>query len=302
MALQGKTALVTGGTSGMGSATALAMAEKGASVIITDRDETRGASTVEKIRAGGHDAQFIAADFSEMSEVGRVADAAGEIDVLVNCAGFAALAPTADTDEAAFDGLFQINVKAPFFLVAALAPKIAARGGGSIINVSTMVASYGQPGMAAYGASRAAIELLTKAWAAEYGPQNVRVNAVAPGPTLTPALEPRLEMAKEFAKRFRSAASLKCTSCPTSSRSSRPRLPATSTGRSSPSTAAASRSERGGDDPGHHSRQRSDTKRENRGRPPAPGGWPRTAEGPPNTHDATSTRRKSLNSRAPDHQ
>ena len=71
MSLQGKTALITGGTSGMGSATALAMAEKGASVIITGRDETRGASTVEKIRAGGHEAQFIAADFSEMSEVRR---------------------------------------------------------------------------------------------------------------------------------------------------------------------------------------------------------------------------------------
>ena len=129
MDLQDKKALITGGTSGMGIAVALSMAEKGASVIITGRDETRGASTVEEIRAGGHDAQFIAADFSEMSEVRRVADAAGEIDVLVNCAGFAALAPTADTDEAAFDGLFQINVKAPFFLVAALAPKIAARGG-----------------------------------------------------------------------------------------------------------------------------------------------------------------------------
>ena len=243
MDLKDKRALITGGTSGMGIATALSMAEKGASVIITGRDETRGASTVEEIRAGGHDAQFIAADFSEMSEVGRVADAAGEIDVLVNCAGVAALGPTADTDEAAFDGLFQINVKAPFFLVAALAPKIAARGGGSIINVSTMVASYGQPGMAAYGASRAAIELLTKAWAAEYGPQNVRVNAVAPGPTLTPAVEPRLAMATEFAKRFRSVGSLTCTSCPTSSRSSRPRRPATSTARSSTSTAAAPRSE-----------------------------------------------------------
>ncbi len=134
--------------------------------------------------------------------MGRVADAAGEIDVLVNLAGVAAMGATADTDEAAFDGLFQINVKAPFFLVAALAPKIAARGGGSVINVSTMVASYGQPGLAAYGASRAAIELLTKAWAAEYGPQNVRVNAVAPGPTLTPTLEPRLAMAQEFAKQI----------------------------------------------------------------------------------------------------
>jgi NAD(P)-dependent dehydrogenase (short-subunit alcohol dehydrogenase family) len=200
MDLQDKKALITGGTSGMGSEAALSMAEKGASVIITGRDETRGASTVKKIRAAGHDAEFIAADFSEMSEVRRVADAADEICVLVNCAGFAAMGPTADTDEADFDTLFQINVKAPFFLVAALAPKIGARGGGSIINVSTMVASYGQPGLAAYGASRAAIELLTKAWAAEYGPQNIRVNAVAPGPTLTPSLEPRLAMAQEFAK------------------------------------------------------------------------------------------------------
>ncbi len=88
MDLQDKKALITGGTSGMGSEAALSMAEKGASVIITGRDETRGASTVEKIRAAGHDAEFIAADFSEMSEVRRVADAAGEIDVLVNCAGF----------------------------------------------------------------------------------------------------------------------------------------------------------------------------------------------------------------------
>ena len=174
MDLTDRRALITGGTSGMGIATARAMAEKGASVILTGRDETRGESAAEEIRAEGHEAQFIAADFSEMSDVGRVADAAGEIDVLVTCAGFAARGPTVDTDEAAFDGLFQINVKAPFFLVAALAPKIAARGGGSIINISTMVASYGQPGMAAYGASRASIELLTKAWAAERPSQRGR--------------------------------------------------------------------------------------------------------------------------------
>src|SRR6201995_6165435 len=97
MDLKDKRVLIPGGTSGMGSATALSMAEQGASVMITGRDEPRGASTVEKIRAGGHDAQFIAADFSEMSEVRRVADAAGEIDVLVNCAGFAAPASPGDT-------------------------------------------------------------------------------------------------------------------------------------------------------------------------------------------------------------
>jgi NAD(P)-dependent dehydrogenase (short-subunit alcohol dehydrogenase family) len=202
MDLKDKRALITGGTSGMGIATARSLAEKGATVTITGRDETRGASTVEEIRGAGGDAEFIAADFSDMSEVARVADAAGEIDVLFNLAGVAEMGATADTSEAAFDVMFQINVKAPFFLVAALAPKIAARGGGSIINVSTMVASYGQPGLGAYGASRAAIELLTKAWAAEYGPQNVRVNAVAPGPTLTPSVEPRLPMAEEFAKQI----------------------------------------------------------------------------------------------------
>jgi NAD(P)-dependent dehydrogenase (short-subunit alcohol dehydrogenase family) len=202
MTLQDKRALITGGTSGMGIDTALAMAERGASVIITGRDEARGASTVEKLRAFGREAQFIAADLSEMSEVERVAEEAGDIDILVNCAGAHAMGSTADTDEATFDVQFQINVKAPFFLVAALAPKIAARGGGSIINISTMVAGFGQPGLAAYGASRAAIELLTKAWAAEYGPLNIRVNAVAPGPTLTPTLEPRLAMAQEFAKQI----------------------------------------------------------------------------------------------------
>ena len=87
--------------------------------------------------------------------------------------------------EAEFDETFALNVKVPFFLVAALAPAMAERGWGSIVNVSTMVASFGQAGMAMYGASRAALELLTKAWAAEYGPRGVRVNAVAPGPTRT---------------------------------------------------------------------------------------------------------------------
>ena len=202
MGLKGKRALITGGTSGMGIATALAMAEKGATVILTGRDEARGAGAAEQIRAGGHDAQFIAADFSELPEVRRVADAAGEIDVLVNCAGLPPSHRRLTPTRGRSTDCSKLNVKAPFFLVAALAPKIAARGGGSIINVSTMVASYGQPGMAAYGASRAAIELLTKAWAAEYGPQNVRVNAVAPGPTLTPAMEPRLAMATEFAKQI----------------------------------------------------------------------------------------------------
>ncbi len=99
------------------------------------------------------------------------------------------LGPSNAATEAEFDETFAVNVKVPFFLVASLAPAMAERGWGSIVNVSTMVASFGQAGMALYGASRAALELLTKAWAAEYGPRGVRVNAVAPGPTRTRMME-----------------------------------------------------------------------------------------------------------------
>jgi NAD(P)-dependent dehydrogenase (short-subunit alcohol dehydrogenase family) len=97
---------------------------------------------------------------------------------------------THDVDRALFDSTYALNVKAPFFLTGAFAPRMAANGGGAIVNVTTMVASFGMSGMALYGSTKAALELLTKAWAAEYGPQGVRVNAIAPGPTRTPGTEP----------------------------------------------------------------------------------------------------------------
>jgi len=113
----------------------------------------------------------------------------GHVDILINNAGVALLGPSNAATEAEFDETFALNVKVPFFLVASLASAMAERGWGSIVNVSTMVASFGQAGMALYGASRAALELLTKAWGAEYGPSGVRVNAVAPGPTRTRMME-----------------------------------------------------------------------------------------------------------------
>ena len=113
----------------------------------------------------------------------------GHVDILINNAGVAHLGPSSTATEAEFDETFALNVKVPFFLVSSLAPAMAERGWGSIVNISTMVASFGQAGMAMYGASRAALELLTKTWAAEYGPSGVRVNAVAPGPTRTAMME-----------------------------------------------------------------------------------------------------------------
>ncbi|WP_329050288.1 SDR family oxidoreductase [Amycolatopsis sp. NBC_01488] len=187
--LSGTTALVTGGTSGIGRATAVALAGLGAHVVLSGRDATRGEEVVSRIRASGGKADFVAADLTDAASARSVAararEAGGHVDVLVNNAGIFPTGPTADIPEAEFDRVYATNVKVPFYLVAELGPEMAARGRGAIVNVSTMVATRGMAGMALYGSSKAAIELLTKAWAAEFGPSGVRVNAVSPGPTRT---------------------------------------------------------------------------------------------------------------------
>lgn len=188
--LTGRTALVTGGTSGIGRASATALARLGAHVVLSGRDKARGDAAVQAIHAEGGRADFAAADLKDEAGARALAAQAvalgdGHVDILVNNAGIFPFGPTHEATEADFDGVFAVNVKVPYFLVAELAPAMAARGGGSIINVTTMVAEFGMANMAMYGASKAALELLTKSWAAEYGPSGVRVNAVSPGPTRT---------------------------------------------------------------------------------------------------------------------
>jgi NAD(P)-dependent dehydrogenase (short-subunit alcohol dehydrogenase family) len=187
--LSGQRALVTGGTSGIGRATAEALAREGARVLISGRSEARGAEVVAAIEAGGGEAEFVRADLESPDDVRALAERAAEVDVLVNNAGVFPVGATHELSEATFDETFAVNVKAPFLLTAAIAPKMIARGGGTIINVTTMAAEFGMPGLSAYGASKAAVALLTKAWAAEYGPKGVRVNAVSPGPTTTPGTD-----------------------------------------------------------------------------------------------------------------
>jgi NAD(P)-dependent dehydrogenase (short-subunit alcohol dehydrogenase family) len=188
------TALITGGTSGIGRATAKKLAKLGIPVIGVGRNGKRGDETLAEIRAAGGKADFISSDLRNASSAREVAKRAlelgdGHVDILINNAGIFPFGPTDQTKEEEFDGVYSLNVKAPYFLVAELAPLMAKRGKGAIVNVSTMVADYGVPGMSLYGSSKAAINLLTKSWAAEYGPRGVRVNAVSPGPTRTEGTE-----------------------------------------------------------------------------------------------------------------
>jgi NAD(P)-dependent dehydrogenase (short-subunit alcohol dehydrogenase family) len=191
--LGGQTVLVTGATSGIGRAAAIQLARDGAEVVVHGRDATRGEQVVAEISRAGGKACFIAADLSDPTEIRRLADQAGQVDVLVNNAGFSWFGPTADLDVATYGALFDSNVRAPYFLVAALAPRMAANGGGSIVNVASMVASIGIAGAAAYGATKATLTAMTRAWAAEFSPRGVRVNAVAPGPVYTAADPARTE-------------------------------------------------------------------------------------------------------------
>ena len=190
MSTNGSTALITGGTSGIGRATANKLARLGIHVLVVGRDVERGNKTVADIRTAGGEADFISSDLRDASSAREVARRAvelgkGRVDILINNAGVFPFAPTQGTTEKIFDSVYSLNVKAPYFLVAELAPLMAKTGKGAIVNVSTMVADYGVSGMGLYGSSKAAINLLTKAWAAEYGPSGVRVNAVSPGPTRT---------------------------------------------------------------------------------------------------------------------
>ena len=192
--LKDRTALVTGSTSGIGKATAIALAARGARVLVVGRNEQRARDVVAEIEGGGGSAAYRLTTLSDLESALDLVEWAteagdGHVDILINNAGVALLGPSSAATEAEFDETFALNVKVPFFLVAELAPAMAGRGWGSVVNVSTMVASFGQAGMGMYGASRAALELLTKAWAAEYGPSGVRVNAVAPGPTRTALME-----------------------------------------------------------------------------------------------------------------
>jgi NAD(P)-dependent dehydrogenase (short-subunit alcohol dehydrogenase family) len=189
--LAGRTALVTGSTSGLGEAFAVALAEAGAFVVVSGRDHTRGNNVVTRIASDGGSAAFVSADLGAGSaEVHRLAEqasaAAGDrIDILINNAMLLAPAPTAEVPEQLVRDAFAVNVTAPFLLTGIIAPAMAERGAGAIVNVGSINGMIGMGGSALYSATKATLHSLTKSWADEYGPLGVRVNTVAPGPSLT---------------------------------------------------------------------------------------------------------------------
>ena len=182
MELKNRTALITGGTAGIGLACAQLISRAGASVIISGRDERRGKEAATAI-AG--DARFIQADLADIESVKSLVQQAGDVDILVNNAASFPSALTLDQELTSFETTFDTNVRGTYFLAAGLVRGMIERGRGCIVNVTTMVAGKGVPGASAYSASKAAVESLTRTWAAEFGAHGVRVNSVAPGPTKT---------------------------------------------------------------------------------------------------------------------
>lgn len=158
--------LITGGTSGIGRAVAVSLASHGAVVAVSGRSAERGQQLVGEIEATGGKAEFLSSDLHDAESARLLAADAitrlGHVDVLVNNAGVYPFGPTESMTEEDFTAVFDLNVRVPFFLVAELAPKMAERSNGVIVNVTTMVAEYGNVGTSLYGASKAAVVSLTK--------------------------------------------------------------------------------------------------------------------------------------------
>jgi dihydroanticapsin dehydrogenase len=197
MQLEGKVAIITGAATGIGRATALLFAGEGASVVIADVNEDDAQRTVANIEDEGGSARFVQADVSEAEDVQalmeRAAEEMGGIDVIVNNAGAQRSGVVTEFEESEWDLLMRVNPRSCFLGAKYGVPHLRERGGGSIVNVSSLAGLKGGPGMTAYSASKGAIIAFTRALAEELAPDNIRANSVCPGWIDTPFNEPAIE-------------------------------------------------------------------------------------------------------------
>jgi NAD(P)-dependent dehydrogenase (short-subunit alcohol dehydrogenase family) len=184
-----KIVLVTGGTSGIGKATALAFARAGAKVVLSGRREKEGAAVVNEIKKLGTDAAFIRTDIAQDADVKAMVDFAvekfGRIDIAFNNAGVEWKGPLEQATETAYRRVFDTNVWGVLNSMRHEIPAMLKNGGGAIVNTSSVAGHAGLAGVSVYIASKHAVEGLTKAVALEFAKQNIRINAVAPGPIAT---------------------------------------------------------------------------------------------------------------------
>ena len=190
MKLRGKVAIVTGAGSGIGQASAGEFAEEGAQVVVVDWNKEAGAHTAETIRQTGGEATYCYADVSNARDVETMVNTAvqhyGRLDVLFNNAAIQAMAKLADTAEDVWDRVQRVNLKGVFLGCKYAIPAMISTGGGSIINMASVLGFVGDPDLAAYCAAKGGVIALTKAGALAYGPQGVRINCICPGDVDTP--------------------------------------------------------------------------------------------------------------------
>ncbi len=202
--LEGKVALITGATRGLGKAAALGLAEAGASLIITGRKQDACESAAKEIRdAHGHAVLPVACHMGDWDQIAALVEQAygefGKLDILVNNAGInPAFMPITQITSEFWDKLYAVNVKGPMRLSALVAPRMGESGGGSIVNIITTGAYEGGPGIGTYSSSKAALLNLTRVMATEWAGIGVRVNAIAPGPFMTDMMKGAGENAEGF--------------------------------------------------------------------------------------------------------
>jgi len=205
--LEGKVALVTGGSRGIGRATALGFAEAGADVVVASRKLPDLEQVADEIRGVGRKALPVEAHAGRMDDIGRLVETVvaefGKIDILVNNAGTSpALATVLETDERLWDSIMNLNLKGVYFLSQAVARVMKEHGGGKIINVASMDGYKPEVGVGIYSISKAAVLMVTKSMALELAQHNIRVNAIAPGAVSTRILDSHwFHLPEEEAKR-----------------------------------------------------------------------------------------------------